>query len=783
MAAYQPRPYQAECIAALAEARTNGAKKGLVVMASGLGKTLTTAFDLGQFLQEQPNARILYLCHQEIILTQSKDKLKSFFGEEYSYGLFAGSYKTMRSVTFLFATFQTMRDHREEFTPSSFAYIIVDEAHHTPAETYQPTVDYFEPQFLLGLTATKDRMDGQDILDTYEQILYNMDIYDGWEQGWLARVDYRIMLDDLKQEEFEKYVGPHATTEKVSLAQLNKTIFAPQHDEGIVASIREQTADLDNPKIFIFCSGIEHAEVMAHCFEGEAAVIHSGQSSSQNDAILRSFRSGDIRVIISIDMLNEGIDVPETDAIVFLRSTESSTIFFQQLGRGLRISGGKRIVRVLDYVANIERIATILEMEAIAKERMVVSPNHHASVRPDPIVVDIPATKFKVKRVDVERLLEKAQTRRSWTKDEILLCIAKLARDLGRTPSISDLRGRQDCPSLGTIIRLFGSYNNALVCAGLTPFSSLSREEALKLIADNSVDGVMPRRKVFDETPGLPWGSTILRALGVDDWASAAKVANLRVIDAAGIELSGSGREEYIIYNLHLYYAESLLAEHWLTAKEIDENASLKTYGFYARIFGSMANLRKKATELCCTSEQEIRILTQNGRAVSYDDRKRSSTRMSDQYMLDGIVRLTQELKHKPSCAEIDKCPYLPTAGAIRNRLNANLQEIYELCNLDEVLLSMGVHQIKKERRIIEPRNFVFNTRADGTFELFEHQKKAMQGFVRQNGRKLKKRDLCKANGLPSESSFRYVGMTMQQVNDLIGADQILAEMKKEKDN
>ena len=372
-------------------------------MASGLGKTLTANFDVQQFLQDSPNARVLYLCHQESILLQSKQKFQKTFGEEYSYGMFTGNYKTSHAVTFLFATLQSMRDHREEYGVDAFDYVIVDEAHHTAAETYQPTADYFKPQFLLGLTATKDRMDGQDILDTYGKIIYRMDIYDGWEQGWLARVDYRIMLDDLKQEEFEKYVGPHATDEKVSLAQLNKTIFAPQRDEDIVKSIREQTSDLEEPRIFIFCPSVEHANAMAHQFVGEAAVIHSGQSIGLNEAILSNFRSGDIRIIISVNMLNEGIDVPEADVVVFLRATESSTIFFQQLGRGLRISGGKRTVRVLDYVANLERISTILEMEETAKKRITASPTYSPSAnKPSPLVINIPATKFKVERVDIE---------------------------------------------------------------------------------------------------------------------------------------------------------------------------------------------------------------------------------------------------------------------------------------------------------------------------------------------------------------------------------------------
>lgn len=515
---YRPRPYQSDCIAALAEARNNGVKKGLVVMASGLGKTLTTVFDLQQFLGEHPSARVLCLCHQESILLQSKEKFRKVFGEEYSYGMFTGNYKTTHPVSFLFATFQTMRDHREEFPPDAFDYIVVDEAHHTAAETYQPTADYFVPQFLLGLTATKDRMDGRNILDTYEQVLYQMDIYDGWTEGWLARVDYRIMLDDLNEEEFKKYVGPHATGEKVSLSQLNKTIFAPQHDEGIVASIREQIADMDNPSIFIFCSGIDHANAMAHQFGGEAAVIHSGQSAGLNEAILSEFRSGGIRIIVSVDMLNEGIDVPEADVVVFLRATESSTIFFQQLGRGLRISGEKRTVRVLDYVANIERIVTILEMEETARQRIPTSPTYSPSAnKPEPLVVNIPATKFKVQRIDIEQLVRRCQKMQD---DEIVVNYAELVKRIGgdRLPTVLEIDEDPLLPSYKTVCYRFGTHKNLACLAGYAHLINTSDEEyqyGLQLLHDKWVrDKKVPTAASVDNDKSLPCYGTYVRRYG-----------------------------------------------------------------------------------------------------------------------------------------------------------------------------------------------------------------------------------------------------------------------------
>lgn len=599
MSAYQPRPYQCDCIAALAEARENGVKKGLVVMASGLGKTLTAIFDLQQFLQEHPGARILCLCHQESILLQSKAKFRKFFGEEYSYGMFTGSYKTAHPVNFLFATFQTMRDHREEFSPDTFDYIVVDEAHHTAAETYQPTADYFVPQFLLGLTATKDRMDGQNILDTYEQVLYQMDIYDGWNEGWLARVDYRIMLDDLNEEEFKKYVGPHATGEKVSLAQLNKTIFAPQRDEGIIASIREQTVDLDNPSIFIFCSSIEHANAMAHQFGDEAAVIHSGQNIDLNEAILSSFRSGDIRVIVSVNMLNEGIDVPEADVVVFLRATESSTIFFQQLGRGLRISGEKRTVRVLDYVANISRIATILEMEDTAKQRIPASPTYSPSAsKPDPLIVNIPAAKFKVERVDVERVMAKIRRKTHWTDQELIECLKRKASEVGHTPTCKEIDDDLSMPHSLTYLIRFGSMQKACELTSLTPRIPFRAKRAMANAMEKShlIAALQLKAETLGHTPsraeccqdsGMPSDYTYIRVFG--SWNNAIKEAGLKVYEHIK---PGTWTQDRIIAALQLK-AQELGRKP--TMHDVDKDKSMPATDTVKRVFGSWSNALEQA--------------------------------------------------------------------------------------------------------------------------------------------------------------------------------------------
>lgn len=649
---YTPRPYQADCIAALAKARKNGVKKGLVVMASGLGKTLTAAFDIRQFLETNPNARVLCLCHQEEILLQSKSKFQKVFGEEYSYGLYTGTYKTMHTVNFLFATFQTMRNHRAEFAVSAFDYIIVDEAHHTAAGTYQPTADYFEPQFLLGLTATKDRMDGQDILGTYEQVLYEMDIYDGWNQGWLARVDYRIMLDNLNQEEFEKYVGSSATGEKATLGQLNRTIFAPQRDEDIVKSVREQLSDLENPSIFVFCSSIDHAKNMAHCFGGEAAMMHSSQSPRINEAILREFRSGRRRIIISVDMLNEGIDIPETDAVVFLRATESVTVFFQQLGRGLRVSGNKRSVRVLDYAANLERISMILEIEKAAKKRSAETTSvcNPPASKLEPIIVNIPATKFRVERIDIEQLFEQIRLGRGWTDEELMEAYEIKCKELGRAPwgfeidddlrMASSVTYMQRFHGLKTLAEHFGydAHGNHYIS---------SKKIAASIIRKAKELGRTPTLDDMKGDPRMPGSTVIYARFGT--WNEALCHCGL---EANVRKLSRSD----VVERLRQASKNNLM----LTSREIDDDKTLPCVETVRKMFGGLERAAEAAGLTYLTKAQKVK----KGQYAR-------SRKMTDEEIKQGLRKLNQQLGHRPGKADIESCDWLPGYAACRRRFGS----------------------------------------------------------------------------------------------------------------
>lgn len=250
---FKPRNYQKECLAEIAQAVEHGEKRALVVMAPGLGKTITSAFAVKEFFTGREFSRVLILCHSEEILRQSKAEYQKFFGEEYSYGMFVSNEKTTRQTDFLFATFQTMKDNRKDFPKEAFSYIIVDEAHHSKARTYFPTIRYFKPEFLIGLTATPDRLDGQKIEEVYGEPVYELDYVEATCRGLLAECDYELVLDDLSQKDIDKYLD---SDDKLSIAQLNSTIFAPKRDEEIVRLIKKYSAEQEDPKTMIFARAL-----------------------------------------------------------------------------------------------------------------------------------------------------------------------------------------------------------------------------------------------------------------------------------------------------------------------------------------------------------------------------------------------------------------------------------------------------------------------------------------------------------------------------------------------
>lgn len=360
--AYELRPAQIEALSALENAHETGVERGYINMATGLGKTDVAAHDVERFRMENPNARILYLCHNTDILNQARDTFTEVTGMKSHGNVFGGTFEDQESI--VYATFQTMGQKLgggkiyEAFDENEFDYIIVDESHHGPAETYREVIEYFKPQFLLGLTATPERRDQQDIKEIFGEELYTVLLEEAIAKNYLAKPDYRVLTDHVqKLELIETDLGT------ISLKQLNKEVFVRRRDGEIADMIAEHLYDREDSRTIVFCESIDHAEHMAEQLPGNVATYHSKLSKEVQISRLKAFKAGDIDMLVSIDKLNEGVDVPEANVVVFLRSTESRTVFLQQLGRGLRKITGKEEVLILDFVASWERIRDIKKLE------------------------------------------------------------------------------------------------------------------------------------------------------------------------------------------------------------------------------------------------------------------------------------------------------------------------------------------------------------------------------------------------------------------------------------
>lgn len=532
----RPYSYQTTCLSALATARQGGSNKELVVMATGLGKTMVAAFDIKRLLEKAPG-RVLYLCHQNHILAQARKTFETVLGRGHSFGNFHGTEKHLHNVDVLFASFQTMANWRDAFMQDEFRYVVVDEVHHAQAETFRPTVQYFTPDFMLGLTATLKRADGLDVGELFNgKPVFELDLYEALARGYLCDVDYRIMTDEVQAAGvLDTPVG------KLSIAHLNRTIFIPKRDEEIARIIAEKTAHIQSPRVMVFCSSIQHAENMASLIPG-AKVVHSKLKGKEKDNRLAAFRCGTTTTVATIDMFNEGIDVPEANVIVFLRSTASETIYLQQFGRGLRKADDKDNVLVLDFVANCERIEMVRELDARVRQfREEMAQETSAEANPEvtndseprnPLILTLDGVEFDERTWGLFGVIEELRFRSyGYTRDELIEQLKQKAQELGRTPKASEVNADNKMAAATTLANTFGTYNNALEAAGLEAIQYkryFTREELLEQLRVKSRKlGKTPTMADVKDDPLMADVGTYKRALGVTTWNEAIVLAGL----------------------------------------------------------------------------------------------------------------------------------------------------------------------------------------------------------------------------------------------------------------
>jgi superfamily II DNA or RNA helicase len=351
-----PRPYQTLAInAGLKGLRSKGKKKALVVMATGLGKMLTSAMTAKKFC---PKDKILFLVHDNSIIDHAIEEWKLVFGENMSYAVYNGFSKNgATSAQIVFTTWQTMGNNLKTWKKNHFDLVVVDEAHHTEAETYAPTVRYFfAPK--IGFTATPDREDGTDIRNVFGKEVINISLEEAIARGWLPRIEYHVVMDEsLDNNALQKIVQEIRDGHKrFTMAEVNRRLFIKKRDNEIARIIGGYTE-----KSIVFCASIPHAECMAKALP-LATAFHSKKSRDTRRQILTNLKNGTLRQVTAVDAFNEGVDVPSIGLAAFGRVTGSRRIFLQQLGRGLRLSPGKDKLIVLDFVGNLERIIMVREM-------------------------------------------------------------------------------------------------------------------------------------------------------------------------------------------------------------------------------------------------------------------------------------------------------------------------------------------------------------------------------------------------------------------------------------
>jgi superfamily II DNA or RNA helicase len=368
----KPRKYQESIIEECIQQYLAGKNKFLIEMATGLGKTYTVAHIVKRIFQENESPlKILFLAHQVEILMQSVTAFKNVLGiGSYTFSVCIDG-SNPDDTDFVFATFDTLYSKIHDLKRNMFDIVIIDEAHHTPAKTYSSVAQHFHPKLLLGLTATPMRADGQDVLKYFGGNDGHLGKYDlAWalKHNKLAFPKYVVLLDDIDQKRLDQL------DTGLSISDLDQRLFLHKKDEEVVAIIEKTVRDkeIENVKGIVFCRSIAHMNYLVQFFElGSATVVHSKMTNLERRDNIRGFREGSFRYILVCDLFNEGIDIPETNLLVFMRYTGSQTIWLQQLGRGLRKTPNKEYVHVLDFVGSLERLNEVQRLRA-AVDRVVV---------------------------------------------------------------------------------------------------------------------------------------------------------------------------------------------------------------------------------------------------------------------------------------------------------------------------------------------------------------------------------------------------------------------------
>ena len=368
--------HQEEALSGLMKMREESKSIALLYHATGTGKTVTAVSDA-----KRVGKRTLFLAHRHELVDQAINAFRKIW-PDVTVGRYEGSVRE-KDAYVVCGTVQSIAGNLEDFQPDDFGYMVIDECHHGTAETYRKVMSYFHPSFTLGLTATPERADGEDLLSVFQNVAHKLDLRSAVEQGTLVpvrciRIKTNIDMRDVRISGF-----------KYNAQDLESTIRVPERNQLIVDTWKEYVQD--KPTV-VFCASVSHAEEIAGRFREagiEARCVSGGTNARERKGILENYESGIIPVLCACDLLNEGWDSPHTQVLFMARPTMSRTIYLQQLGRGMRKAPGKEFLMVFDFVDNANlfnmpySLHRILGVNDYVPGGMVVGPKHAMHVDQD----------------------------------------------------------------------------------------------------------------------------------------------------------------------------------------------------------------------------------------------------------------------------------------------------------------------------------------------------------------------------------------------------------------
>lgn len=461
----EPIKFQIPALYELSKTREEGYKKAMIIVGTGLGKTYLSVFDSMNL------KKILFIAHRDEILRGARNSFESIYRNERTYGYFTGLQKdTEQDIIFasIFTLSKSEYLREEYFSRKNFDYIIIDEFHHSSSKSYLRVLDYFQPDFLLGLTATPDRNDNGDIYKLCDyNIAYECDFRVGVNNGWLVPFKYYGIYDDTDYSLIPWRSGKY-------------DVFALEN-----ALIVEKRIELIFEKYMIyrkkftigFCASVKHCKIMNDYFikkKVRSEIIIGETPIFKRQEIIKNFKSGKIDIIFTVDIFNEGVDIPVIDTILFLRPTDSYTIFIQQLGRGLRTCDGKKEVIVLDFVGNYKgaELKPLFLTGNYKKNKKIINVTDNDFLLPEGC-----GAEFSFKLIEqFERLKRKNIKLEEILKEEYLNVMEKLKK----VPSIIDIYTFGETP-VHFYIKIFKGWYNFqkeinILSEGQKNYSSLGIE-------------------------------------------------------------------------------------------------------------------------------------------------------------------------------------------------------------------------------------------------------------------------------------------------------------------